>query len=466
MLKIIQYITNLFGGSKEKNIGDTFITRRLYRIAWPLSINTLTFYALTVTDSIFIGHYDPSGLDILNTIMMPFMTLNQLIDYMHMGTVIPASHAFGAKDYTKVKRYIENGFFVYGVVGISFWLFWLFGAETIYSAITPDPKTQRIALDYIHVVAYTYLIQGIGYKGMQALFATTGYTYPFMVTGLVQVVVNMFANRVLIYGDFFFPELGIAGAAWGTLFSSAVGAAIMFYYLKKQTVVTPTLKGILSPNKNYVWTTIRMGFPVGIDMILWGLGGVFLVWIINQTDPTLNRFMFFFVTLPEFGFRMYSGYILAITNLSGRAFGARNIPKLFKIMRFGLRDALRIAIAISAIYVFFPTQMAHIFTDDPATVDLLKIYIPAMVIIIIPRTLWEVFNGTLHGMGITMWGIFVQIIGLCAIVAQAYYFVGVLKWGVLGICLVYTVDEILRVSFMGARVLVAKHNITLGKAKI
>ncbi|MGL5955691.1 MAG: MATE family efflux transporter, partial [Brevinema sp.] len=269
--------------TKKKEQDKLFITRRLSRIAWPLSINTLTFYALTITDSIFIGHYDPRGLDILNTIMMPFMTLNQLMDYMHMGTVIPVSHALGARNYSKARRYVENGFFVYAMVGLCFWAFWTFGGKVVYNFITPDPYTRQIAVQYITIVAYTYLIQGIGYKGLQALFASTGYTYPFMISGVIQVLVNMTANRVLIYGDFFFPELGIAGAAWGTLFSSAVGALVMLYYCFHQKKIIPTLKGICSPNLHQVWTTIRLGFPVGIDMMLWGLGGIFLVWIINNT---------------------------------------------------------------------------------------------------------------------------------------------------------------------------------------
>ncbi|MGL4394599.1 MAG: MATE family efflux transporter [Brevinema sp.] len=444
----------------------TLINRRLYRIAMPLSINTLTFYALTVTDSIFIGHYKPNSLDILNTIMMPFMTLNQLIDYMHMGTVIPVAHALGEKNYEKARRFVENGFFVYALVGISFWLFWTFAGSAVYRMITPDPETQQIANSYIKIVAYSYLVQGIGYKGLQALFSSTGFTYPFMISGAVQVVVNMFANRVLIYGDFFFPELGIPGAAWGTLLSSIVGALVMLYYFFQQNHIKPTLKGILTPEKSYAWTTIRMGFPVGIDMMLWGLGGIFLVWMINNTDPSLNRFMFFFITLPEFGFRIYSGYILAVTNLTGKAFGAMDIPKLFRIMKFGLKTTALIASTISLFYLAFPEMIAKVFTTDTETIHTLAKYIPAMILIVVPRAFWEIFNGTLHGMGITVWGIFVQMIGLMMIMLQAYFFIGQLHLGILGICLIYTIDEALRVGFMGGRLLVAKRRITAGKTNI
>ncbi|MGL4367533.1 MAG: MATE family efflux transporter [Brevinemataceae bacterium] len=453
------FISSFYRKKNNNDLEQVFITRRLSKIAWPLSINTLTFYLLTVTDSVFIGHYDSKGLDILNTILIPFSTLNQLMDYMHMGTVIPVSQAFGAKEYHQARRFAENGFFVYSIVGIVFWLFWMLFAKPIYGFLTPDPNTQKIALDYIIIVAYTYLVQGIGYKGIQAVFAATGFTKPFMVSGIVQVLINMVANRVLIYGDFFFPELGIAGAAWGTLFSSIVGFLVMFWFFKKQKTLVPTLKGILKPQKNLVATTIKMGFPVGIDMVLWGLGGVFLVWMINQTDPSLNRFMFFFITLPEFGFRVYSGYILAITNLCGRAFGARNFKKLFRIMRFGLRDALAVIISISFIYLLFPDMIARLFTSDTDTINLLKLYIPLMVFIIVPRVFWEVFNAVLHGLGITVWGMFVQMVGLTAIVLQAYFFIGSMHLGVLGVFIIYVLDEVLRMIFMGGRLLYASSKL-------
>lgn len=442
-----------------ENLENTFIQRRLSKIAWPLSINTLTFYMLTVIDSMFIGYYDPNGLDILNTIMMPFLALNQIIDYIHMGTVIPAAQAFGEKNYQKAQQYAENGFFVYGITGIIFWLFWIIMAKPIYYTLTTDPKTRQIALEYITIVAFTYLIQGVGYKGCQAVFATTGFTKPFMITGFVQVIVNLIANRVLIYGDFFFPELGIAGAAWGTLLSCLIGALVMFYYFLKQKTLKPTLAGVFTPNLKKILTTIHMGFPVGIDMFLWGIGGTFLVWIINHTDSELNRFMFFFITIPELSFRAYSGFVLAVTNLVGRAFGALNIPKIFKILKFGLRDGLIIALIIGVICLIFPTFIARIFTSDLATINHLKVYIPLMILITVPRAIWEFFNATLHGLGITFWGMFVQFIGLIFITVQGYFYITVFEWGIFGLFLIYIIDEVLRMIFFGARLFYTKNRL-------
>lgn len=436
-------------------MNNIFITRRMRKIAWPLTINTLTFYAVAITDSVFIGHYRPDGLDILNTIMLPYITLNQLMDYMHMGTVILATQAIGAKFYHKAQKIVENGFFVYSIVGVVFWALWFFGAEKIYRLLDPSAETLKIAVDYMHIVSFSYLMNGFIYKGVQSVFSTTGYTKPFMIVGIVQVMTNTVFNRLFIYGDFFFPELGISGAAWGTIVSTASGNLLMLYYLFQQKNITPTLKGILHPDKKLAFQTIRMGFPVGIDMVLWGLGGNFLVWVINNTDPSLNRFMFFFITLPEFGFRMYSGYILAVTNLAGRAFGAHNIKKVIKVMYFGLRDAGMISLGVALIYVFFAKYIAYMFTSDPQTIALLEKYIPLMVLITLPRTLWEIFNGILHGMGITFWGMFVQMVGLTAIALQSYFFVGQLHWGVFGIFLIYVVDEVLRVIFMGGRLFFA-----------
>ena len=47
-----------------------------------------------------------------------------------------------------------------------------------------------------------------------------------MYTAVISQVVNVIANYVLIFGKFGFPEMGLAGAGWGTLFGSVVGAAL------------------------------------------------------------------------------------------------------------------------------------------------------------------------------------------------------------------------------------------------
>lgn len=437
--------------TKQHSYENLLISRRMQKIAWPLSLNTMVVYLLVVIDSVFIGHYDSRGLDILNTIIMPYIALNQLMDYVHMGTVIPVSHALGERNYPKARSFIEAGFFVYGILGMLFFLFWKLFSTPIYHFLIVDESIQKIAVDYIAVLSYTYLIQSFGYKGMQAFFSATGSTHYLLIAGIIQIFVNILTNRILIYGDFFFPEMGVVGAAWGTLISMCVGWLVLFYFLSQFHIIKPKFSDIFSLKKEYILRTLRLGLPIGIDMVLWGFGGLFLIWIINHTDPTLNRFMFFFIILPEVCFRVYSGYILAVTNLVGRSYGSGDWKKIFKIMRFGLIDTLALSIFVSMIYVVFPKYVAYIFTQDFDTIRILQKYIPFMCFIMLVRTVWEIFNSTLHGIGVTFWGILVQFIGLFFIVLQAYFYVGKFHWGILGIFFIYTVDEVLRLFFMSGR---------------
>ena len=56
---------------------------------------------------------------------------------------------------------------------------------------------------------------------------------PAMVISLLANIINAFANWVLIFGKFGFPELGLAGAAWATFLSRVFMVVVIMIYVMR-----------------------------------------------------------------------------------------------------------------------------------------------------------------------------------------------------------------------------------------
>lgn len=84
-------------------------------------------------------------------------------------------------------------------------------------------ETQLISggAGYLRIVSVSYLFTGISQIYL-CILKNTDYAMKSMVIGSSAVVINLFLNAALIYGMWFFPELGIAGAALDTSTSKLI----------------------------------------------------------------------------------------------------------------------------------------------------------------------------------------------------------------------------------------------------
>lgn len=74
----------------------------------------------------------------------------------------------------------------------------------------------ELAIPYLDLVAFS-LIPLVFFQGLKQFSDGMSLTkYPMFATLLANIV-NVVLNYLLIFGKFGFPELGIVGAAYGTL---------------------------------------------------------------------------------------------------------------------------------------------------------------------------------------------------------------------------------------------------------
>ena len=108
-------------------------------------------------------------------------------------------------------------FFPYQVVGI----------------FTTDRPIIEAGVSYLNVIRFTYLFFAI----TQILLATMRSVETVKIAFQLSVMtffVNCGINYVLIFGHFGAPELGIVGAAIGTLTARIMEIIVLIFYIKKK----------------------------------------------------------------------------------------------------------------------------------------------------------------------------------------------------------------------------------------
>jgi len=116
------------------------------------------------------------------------------------------------------------------VLGILLFLVLLLAKPLMYLMKQPI-EVVELAIPYLDLVAIS-LIPLIIFQGIKQFSDGLSLTkYPMYAT-IVANVVNVGLNYLLIFGKFGFPEMGIVGAAYGTLVSRVIMVAYLWWLLK------------------------------------------------------------------------------------------------------------------------------------------------------------------------------------------------------------------------------------------
>ena len=104
---------------------------------------------------------------------------------------------------------------------------------------------------------------------LTGFFLGTGRTRVVMIATIAGMIVNVPLNYLLIFGAFGFPELGMAGAAIGTLGGSLTSLAVLLgSYLSRTANHGYSTRSSWRLDRTILSRLLRFGSPAGIEMFL------------------------------------------------------------------------------------------------------------------------------------------------------------------------------------------------------
>ena len=289
----------------KKLIGNKNFYKMVLAICIPIVIQNGFTNLASLLDNIMIGQLGTlsmSGVSITNQLLQVF---NVTIFGAMSGPGIFMAQFYGKKN----KEGVENCFRIKLIIGLiitifAIFLFYTFGSQLISLYLNDSPsdslKTLNYGMNYLKVMLIG-LIPFVITQVYSSSLRETGNTVLPMIASVVAVIVNFCINYILIFGRFGFPQLGVTGAAIGTVVSRVVEMCINIVggyrnvYLKEAMVLK---KVPLSSTKEM----LKRGLPLLCNEILWSISialisqsystrGIIAVAAINITTTVTNFFM-------------------------------------------------------------------------------------------------------------------------------------------------------------------------------
>ena len=244
--------------------------RQFFAMLIVLVLQNVITLSVNLADNIMIGGYSEVSLSGVASVNQIQFIYQQLLSALGEGIVILGSQYFGKKKLEPVKEIAACAMqFALGLCVILFVAMSLFPG-VILSVFTTDKAIIAEGVRYVGIIRFTYPFFAV----TQILLATlrgTGTVKIALALSVVALIINCCINYTLIYGRFGAPEMGVAGAAIGTLVSRVTETGILLLYLsRREKILHLKPRDFLAGNAELRRDYVRVTWPMTVVQGLWG----------------------------------------------------------------------------------------------------------------------------------------------------------------------------------------------------
>jgi multidrug resistance protein, MATE family len=396
--------------------------RTVLTLAIPLILSTGSWSIQTFINRMFlVWHSADSVAAAMPAGMLSFAILSIFINTAgYVSTFVAQYHGAGQDD--KVGRVVWQALPI-AVIGAAFNLLLIPLTPMFFRWVGHDPgvQTGEIALFRVMCLGAFPTIISTSLSGM---LSGLGRTRSVMWVTLSGTGINIILDYTLIFGNWGFPNLGIAGAGWAGVIAATMQMVLFILIIATKPYRRQFRSFDWRPDKDLFWRLIRFGLPSGfqffVDMAAFA-AFILLVGRIGRNELAATNLAF---NINTIAFMPMIGIGITVSVLVGQALGRNNPDQA----RYSVRSAFDLTFTymavIAALFIILPELFLKPFQarSDPATftaiADITAILLRFVAIYTLFDALNIIFSSAIKGAGDTkfvMYMIIVLLLGVLVI---------------------------------------------------
>ena len=333
------------------------------RLAYPVILGMLGHTITGIVDNIMVGKLGAAELAAASLgNSMVFVAMSVGIGFSTAITPIIAE-GDAEKDTAKVRTVFHHGLFLCTLLGLMLFAVVWFAKPLMYLMGQPD-EVVKLAAPYVDWVAFSLLPMVIfqGYKQFADGLSLTKYA---MYAVIISNVINIVVNYLLIYGIWFFPKMGIIGAALGTV----VSRIFMLVYMHYSLYYNSKLKTYFS---NFTFDEIKksilkkitaLGVPSSMQMLFEVALFTAAVWLSGSLGANSQAANQIALSLASMTFMFAMGLSVAAMIRVGNQKGLKDYRKMQLVARSIFLLAVILEIIFALLFVLFHEYLPLYFLN-------------------------------------------------------------------------------------------------------
>jgi putative MATE family efflux protein len=341
----------------------TYSYKDIWKISYPLIIGGMAQAVINVTDSAFLGRVSEVAMGASAISGLFFILLLMLGFGFGIGSQIIIARLDGEQKHNEIGGIAHQSLYFLVALSLVLIAICLFTGKIFLSWFVQSPEVLEACIQYLNVRSFGFFFVFI-LIAFRSFYSGTADTKIISYTTIVMALANIILNYCLVFGNFGFPEMGIAGSALSSTISEALAAIYMVLYtIYNKKVIKFNLLKLSLPDFNKFMEIFRLGAPIMIQMCA-SVTSWFIFFLIIEkmgqrelavSNITRNVYMILMVPLLGFG----SATNTLVSNIIGQGKKHEVIPLIKRIIVLSLALSV-IVVGINAIY---PYMTIYLFTN-------------------------------------------------------------------------------------------------------
>lgn len=436
----------------------------LISIALPIALQNLITFAVGMIDTMMLGSLGEVQLSAAAIGNNLFFILMILTFGLAGGSNIMISQYWGKEDVNSIHKILSIMYRVCVSITVLFIFIAMVLPAEFMSIYTTDKRVIEAGADYLRIVSIGYIFYALTNSTIMILRSVKTVKISLIVYS-ISLVVNGFFNWVFIFGNLGAPELGVKGAAIGTVIARITEFIIvmvfMAYYEDK---ISLRFKHLIKIDK-IIFKDFRTNCtPVLFNELLWSTGSTMISIIIGRIGTevvaanSINNVAFQFVTVFAFGLSSAASVVIGNTIGEGNEHKAKEYAFTIGVISIAMG-----IIAAIVIYFIRPIIVDFYNVSEFTKIRAMEIMSVTSIVVIFQILGVNLMMGVLRGGGDAKFVLMNDLIFMWAVaIPLGFVSAFVLKWPVPVIFLIMKSDEILKSLIAVGRVLSGKwvRNVT------
>ena len=410
---------------------DRAFYRSFARLTLALVLEQVAVLSVNLLDNVMIGNYSEVSLAAITAVNQLQIIFQYLMNGVTNGMLSLGSQYHGSHMDEQLKKIIAAASRIALAFAMVLFLLACFMPELLLRLfVGSEPAVIAEGVKYLRVIKFTYplfAVSGILLGCMRTVETVVLSVY----VSCIALVINFSLNFTLIFGRFGAPELGVTGAAIGTLTARAVEFLIAtIYVFRLDNKLRLRLPDFKTTDRSLTRDYLKLACPIMLIQGLFGLNTAVQNAVLGHLDTSIMAAYSISTVLFQLLKVAAIGASSAATILMGQSVGrndpletVREYTRTLQLLFAGL------GVTLGVLYDLLSIPLLSFYTLEPGTHELAQKFLLVQAVVIMGMSYqMPTMGGIMRGGGNAKYQMVVDLVSIWGIVVPLSL-LGAFLWG-------------------------------------
>ncbi len=316
---------------KKNFLFEKDFIKSVISIALPIAFQNMISFGVQAMDTVMLGRLGDTAVSAATLGGQPAFLLYLLGFGLTGGGSVLIAQYWGKKNIDVIKKVMRTSMLAITTVSIIVAIICFLFPENIMRIFSKEEAVIAASASYLKVMSIGFVFSSIASNYMISMRAVEKVKMSTLVYS-ISFFVNVFFNYIFIFGEFGAPELGIVGAAIGTVIARVfefLCVIIYMYFIEKD--IGFQIHCIFKFDKAITKDYLKNAAPVVLNEMVWALGTSTITIVMGRLGQTFVAANSVTMVLFNLANVAIFGIANASAVLSGKTIGSGDLKRAQKV---------------------------------------------------------------------------------------------------------------------------------------